>query len=291
MHLESQSIGFPFDGLLAGLILFGSPAAAWGVGYAVYRSFEKAEGRREAEAQLLRDQEIARDLHRVEQENHCATMQRSGDAALRALELLPAHVQSAEKHLDQAEADFAEGVFAPFWDSVETAVNALGRFDAGVATITMESSVYQQTLTKYESLPPQFPVTANAVGKLRASVPTVERLRGIVRRAQSNFHFAAIYEQRKTNRILFAGFANLAHAIDNMSARLTESIDRMRYAVDSLHDAFNESMSEVTTQLRGIEAATAGHRADAANDQDERRAREERAIEMLDNIQRRRKPR
>lgn len=61
---------------------------------------------------------------------------------------------------------------------------------------------------------------------------TAERMKAIVRKAQRSFQFATIYEQRKTNQILIAGFTNLAEALDQMAYRITDSIDNLTNSVD-----------------------------------------------------------
>ena len=53
---------------------------------------------------------------------------------------------------------------------------------------------------------------------------TAERMQAIVRKAQRNFQFATIYEQRKTNQILVAGFTTLAQALNQMTGQITASI-------------------------------------------------------------------
>jgi hypothetical protein len=59
-------------------------------------------------------------------------------------------------------------------------------------------------------------------------------MKSIVRKTQSNFQFATIYEQRKTNQILVAGFTNLAQALEYMTQRISGSIGDLANSVDAV---------------------------------------------------------
>lgn len=54
-----------------------------------------------------------------------------------------------------------------------------------------------------------------------------DRLRSIVGKAQRNFQFATIYEQRRTNQLLVAGFENLAQALDGIGFHIQSSIEAL----------------------------------------------------------------
>ncbi len=182
-------------------------------------------------------------------------------------ESMPTYLSCAEKYLDKAEVDFADGAFAPFWDSIENAAKMLGRFDEGVRHIKDNLSRYTETIRWYnkyklEDTPPQFPLARQSVTKLGVGTATAKRMEAMVRTAQRNFQFATIYEQRKTNQILVAGFTNLEQALDRMTRQITASIDDLA--------------GLVVEELR--EEASEGA------------ARGRKALEMLDNIQHGRRP-
>jgi len=138
---------------------------------------------------------------------------------------MPGQLVEGEEALNQAEADFAEGAFAPFWDSIEKVAGSLGRFDEAVRQISSDSIQYSTLAKTFEGKPPKFPVARQSASKLTVGTATAERMKAIVRKAQRNFQFATIYEHRKTNKILVAGFTNLAQALDQMTSRITSSID------------------------------------------------------------------
>jgi uncharacterized protein YfcZ (UPF0381/DUF406 family) len=239
---------------------------------------QKEKDARQAFAAAQESAESAR-LRRHEQEQHECNEEM---AALRAraiaiFESMPKHLSSAEEHLDHAQVDFSGGAFSPFWDSIEEAAKELGRFDEGVRHIRDHSSRYTELIGKCEDAPRQFPLGRHSVTKLGVGTTTAERMKSIVRTAQCDFHFATIYEQRKTNQILVAGFTSLAQALDRMTLQITASIDDLSGSVDAMTATLNESMSvihsrvgdiveqtgEVTTQWMKVEAASAAREKEA----------------------------
>jgi methyl-accepting chemotaxis protein len=214
----------------------------------------------------------------------------SNEESASVLEQMPVLLASAEEYLDRAENDFGDGAFAPFWDSVEKAAGALGGFEEGVRKIEQNSRRYVDLVKQYRGEAPSFAVSRNAAPRLGIASETSKRMSEIVRKAQRNFEFSLIYEQRKTNQLLVAGFKNLAQALEGMSWRITTSIDELRSSVDNMHTSLNESLSSIHEQTSRIAAAAEGHRADSTADAVSRNARERKALEMLDNIQRRRYP-
>ncbi|MDB4914695.1 MAG: hypothetical protein JWM95_2339 [Gemmatimonadetes bacterium] len=261
--------------------------------------YEEKLRREEAERQAQRQRdEAAREAHRQrelakalkEQQSLHEQMAVLGEGSLSLFESMPEHLRITERHLDQAEADFAEGAFAPFWDSVERAANTLGGFDERVRQIGNNASRYGELVKQFKSTPPRFPLAPEAVAKLSIGTATAERMKSIVRYAQRNFQFATIYEQRKTNQLLVAGFTGLAQALEQMTFRITSSIGYLSHSVEAMGAMLNESVLSVDSRIAEMEAATTEHRDQLSIEAAERSAREKTAIEMLDNIQRGRRP-
>lgn len=223
--------------------------------------WEKAERRRKVEA------EKAARLHGYRKQ-----MSVLGEQSIGLFESLTKHLSSAEEYLEQAEVNFSDRAFAPFWDSIENAAKILGRFDEGVRQIKDNLSRYTELVREYKDTPLQFPLSVSSVEKLSVGMASAERMQAVVRKAQRDFQFAMIYEQRKTNQILVAGFKNLAQALEQMTWQITASIDDLAGSVGAIH-----------SQL--------GHFTAMTNQQNvEQAARERKALEMLDNIQRGRGP-
>ncbi|RLC12421.1 MAG: hypothetical protein DRI57_17725 [Deltaproteobacteria bacterium] len=213
-----------------------------------------------------------------------------GDDSITLFEQMAKHLKTAEEYLNQAEFEFSEGAFAPFWDAIEKTAETLGRFEQGVQNIRNNSSQYTDLITKYEGVPPQFPLARKSVKKLSIGTSTAERIKKIVRTAQCNFQFARIYEHRKTNEILVAGFTNLAQALDRMTWQITDSLGNLAGSVDSMASTLNESMSAIHSRLDDMAEANIKHNSEVVKLESDRAAREKKALQMLDNIQRHRKP-
>ncbi|MDA1049673.1 MAG: hypothetical protein O3C40_04225 [Planctomycetota bacterium] len=180
-------------------------------------------------------------------------------------------VPDAEKHLDRAEQEFAEHAYAPFWDQVEHAINNLAAYEKGIATINRCAILYAKDSVETTALVSAFDLP---MGVLPDARPTARRLVAVVRMAQMDFYFAQIYEMRKTNKLLVAGFSTLASAIYEIGDVISSSLDELS---TSLHRSLDDL----------LEATDAAGRRQVEREAAESRKRQE---EMLDNIQRKRKP-
>jgi len=234
--------------------------------FILYKMNKASEARQEAQRQHQATQEAVRQ-NLVSYINKAVTV----------FEGLPELVKIAERALDKAEEEFEDGAFAPFWDAVEHAVTHLARFDEGIKQILSYSDGFKVVQKNYDSTPPAF--SLNIHGLPDAS-STSERMRGVVRRAQKSFQFATIYEQRKTNQILVQGFQSLGQALSDMTYRIESSMEALSQSFsDSISDlakSNRESAQNIVDQLK--------------SDSDARRSHERKERDMLDNIQRGRKP-
>lgn len=258
--------------------------------YLIVKANKEEKRRQAAKAQQEAEKAARLQCHKEEQQRYYEQMIVLCDQSLAVFEWMPKLLISAEKHLNHAEIDFADGAFAPFWDSIEAAAKALGHFDECARRINHNLSSYGELIKKYEDTPPVFPLAPRSIAKLEVGKATAERMQGIVRKAQCNFQFATIYEQRKTNQILVAGFVNLAQALNEMTWRITDSIDALRSSVDGMTSTLDESMRAIHSRMGDIAEEARQHYKEILKEGSERRAREEKIIEMLDNIQRGRRP-
>lgn len=173
--------------------------------------------------------------------------------------------------------DFAEGAFEPFRDSIEQAAASLARYDVCIRSIKDTSSDYTALVKgPYEGTPPQFPIAYQSVGRLSVGTTTAQRMEVIVRKAQRDFQFASIYNQRKTNQILVKGFTNLAQALEGVELQMSASIDDLAGSV-------NESMRAIQSRVGQTTEVIAKEASETA-------ARQRKALEMLNNIQHGRRP-
>lgn len=211
---------------------------------------------------------------------------------------LPSLIENAEQHLNRAEYEFSDGAFAPFWDEIENATNNLAACRQNINQLTITTQNYDKRAKQLTVKVPDFKLP---LGKLPDARPTAERLAKIVRKAQKNFHFATIYEQRKTNKLLYQGFRSLGDAIYSMGSEISSSLN-------GLSDTLNVSLNDLLESSREQNRIMSEHNTDmeryAENlkNLSEREASSRRKFEKeslrkqdkqdvkLDNIQRGRKP-
>jgi len=229
--------------------------------------------------------------HREEQEELRKQIFLYVNQTLELFESAPKLLITAEEYLDQAEIDFKENAYSPFWNSIENAVKALGQIDESINEISNNAHKYSNLIKKYENIPPKFPLTHQSIEKLAVvGMATAKRMEAIVRTAQRNFQFAMIYEQRKTNQILIAGFTNLADAIDRMTWEITESINTLGNSVDIMTSALSESINTISSKMDDATGKIVQQYKELIKEASETTEQEKRIIKMLDNIQRGRKP-
>lgn len=269
----------------------------------LYRKEMAASRVRREDAERQAQQELDRINKRKNQQRQFYTsLIDLGSGSFALFESMPNHLFTAEELLDQAEVDFKEGAFAPFWDSVEKAAMQLGRFDDSVRTITTNAERHTDVAKRYEGPPPPFPIVLDSVTGMAAAKTTNDRMRAIVRRAQRNFQFATIFEQRKTNQLLVAGFTNLAQALDGMGRRIESSIDGLGEQISEMSSTLDASLqnlgsnlnSTLTTLHESSTEALSSHfeglQTSMQKHNDNQAERHKQTLEMLDNIQRRRRP-
>lgn len=268
------------------------------VAYFLIQENKKAVARekaQKAERERARQADLARaKAHEAEQQAVGKELVNICSDSLQWFESMPKSLLSAEQLLDQAERDFEENAFAPFWTSVEQATSQLGAFDGTVLALSRSSERHGVLVATYEGRSPSFPITMKSVQGMAAASATANRLRDVVRKAQTNFQFAMIYEQRKTNQLLIAGFTNLAQALDGMGRRIAASINELSNEVSAMSSAMQESFQTLGEQIhegnqKVVGAMDALHTTSKQSASDIKE-RHDRALEMLDNIQRRRIP-
>jgi len=239
---------------------------------------EDADRRRteEAERQLAAEKE---QTARKAESKSLATLLDSSKATYSSL---AQRVSTARVHLDRADFEFKERAFVPFWDEVEKAVNSLGAYHRDVSAVEHNATEYARraaVLTYrggsrvHRVSVPRFDMPKGGLPDAR---PVALRLTNVVRRAQRDFQFATIYEQRKTNQLIYAGFGTLASAIDRMQSSIGE-------ALEDLSRSLNTSLGEL------LDASNAQR--ELLNELQDRSLEEsKKQSEMLDNIQRHKKP-
>jgi hypothetical protein len=152
-----------------------------------------------------------------------------------AFSAAPSHLRNFEKYLNQAEVEFAKGAILPFWESIEKAARESGRLYKHINTISSNAHSYLHNCPdNFKSLYP-FPVNSESMKELAPAQSLSERMDEIVYRAKCDFQFASIFEQKRTNEILIAGFNNLGDALDRLTWQVDQSIKSLEESVDKLH--------------------------------------------------------
>jgi hypothetical protein len=248
------------------------------------RAEVRAAAEEEARKQAVKARKQAEERRHSEQRALANTLSNSLADCAKTVAILPSWVQSAEKSLDHAEEEFADGAFAPFWDAVEEAANTLARFNNTIELLVDRAKRYKAEAPKLDIPLPPFQL---GVHTLPDATHTANRMRGVVRRAQKDFHFATIYEQRKTNQLLVGGFTSLAQAINQLG-------DRIQLSLENLATSISISVSELISAQEAATSELASElqlsREQALEDSQARREHERQERDMLDNIQRRRRP-
>ena len=156
-----------------------------------------------------------------------------------SIKRLPTTLTQSKQSLVKAQAELNDGAFAPFWDAIENVMIALASYNEQVNQI--KKGLEEVGVIKGNSITKS---SSSLTWCLSSEVTcVVSQMENLVRQAQKDFHFACIYEQRKTNKILIKGFSNLGNAIENMGDRIQDSLDSLERTVDSLDFSFETTTS------------------------------------------------
>lgn len=143
---------------------------------------------------------------------------------------LPELLKAAAGWLEEAQEDYKDNAFAPFWEDVEEAAMCLGSFYENVRTLSKNAENYYSSLKGKSHTFPVFPIHP---GNTPDPTSVIEEFRRIVRLGQTNFQFANIWEHRLTRKVMIAGFRTLGNAVNNLGYTLEESMSKLQSAVSS----------------------------------------------------------
>jgi hypothetical protein len=139
--------------------------------------------------------------------------------------------------LDEAERDFTERAFSPFWDRVERVVVSADAFRKTVTVIEELAERDRRLVAEYRGLIGSEPTTAIKKYRLSASLcgrgslpdPADElaRLKTIIRAAQCDIDFAMILESRKTRRAIEESAHEVGARIDLLRSSIEGGFSRI----------------------------------------------------------------
>lgn len=270
-------------GLIGGLIKLGQLPAK--------KRMAMEEERRRVQAQANRRaaKKAAVAAAQAAQQRLASQLDRLMSESVASARELPNLITAAEKSLDLAEYEFAEGAFVPFWDAIEVAAKKLANVEATIQQLIQNSQSYQKDAPGLETPPPPFQI---GLRTLPDASHTTSRMRVIVRGAQKDPDFTKIYLMCRHNELLVAGFSTLGQVLSEIGDRLDSSFDRL---ASSINVSISGLASEITWSQKQM-TATLGAKIDRSTEQGASDAKagrklDRKEIEMLDNIQRRRRPR
>lgn len=155
---------------------------------------------------------------------------------------------TAIEKLNHAETEHKEGAFVAFWEHIESATHSINVARMCHEATQKNAETYSNKLEEYEASghPPIFSVSCLVFEKTRAELlETAQRMKNLSYKAQKDYKFATIYEQRRNTSTLVEGFSSLNDAIQHMG-------DRIVNAVESLEDVFHGGLGQLSASLSAI---------------------------------------
>ncbi len=207
LALDIEGLVYSIQHGMAGLAVLLALPILLGVAFLIWAYKRKA-----AKDEALQRQEEERQLFEQRQrefDEYLAELSTLGEQALVSFEESPVALLDAQGYMNQAEVDFEEHAYAPFWDSIEKAAASLAMFNNHVNSVKAKIANYTKMLGEppeyYENdivsegryIPNELPISPESLERLDIGEIVAERLGQLVRRAQSDFQFAMIFEQPK----------------------------------------------------------------------------------------------
>lgn len=209
-----------------------------------------------------------------------STLIQNYQSSINLVDVASDSLEQASLFLQKAEEEYKANAFAPFWDAVEWAAHWLGDYNYRVTQISTNADEYYRLLKGQQHTFPVFPVKLQNIPD--ASFVADELYR-ITRLGQTNFHFANIWEHRRTRKEIVKGFRTLSEAIDYLGVTIENSISNLQSSISS------DLAKVVEEQIRTRESIDRTHQSvDKAGKSIDKRLLEQNR--MLDNIQHNREP-
>ncbi len=193
---------------------------------------------------------------------------------------IPNCLNEAASWLRTAEAEYKANAFAPFWDAVEQAAIWLGDYNYKANQLANNANEYYQTLNGVQHTFPIFPAKFKNIPDASFVISELYR---ITRLGQTNFHFANIWEHRRTRKEIVAGFRTLNDAINDLGDTIEGSISKLQNSI------FSDLAKVIKEQIRTRESVDKTRESiDKTGASIDKRLVEQNR--MLDNIQHEREP-
>jgi hypothetical protein len=202
------------------------------------------------------------------QESHNSSLVEARQATQAGTRLLTALVDAVDRAREsahtaggliaRAEGNLDETAFSPFWDCIERAGGNLAVARTLMVNAARDLEHYQGLLVGREHSFPSTPISMSDFPDLENSVATFEHL---VNKAQRDYHFAAIWEQRRTRQSIVEGFQTLGDLVVELTDAVTSAVDGLRQSIESgnarLTNALSAGFSSTQAQLSDIRESSA----------------------------------
>ena len=218
---------------------------------------------KEKEEQLLR----VKNLEEVKKaESLSSELQKLLKESIDLKETLPKYLNEVSVTVMQCHVEYKDNAFDPFWTKIEKTAIILNNFRLDTQSLSRNAKLYYTKLKGRVHNFPMFPIDLNSLPDPEA---ILEEFKSTVRLGQTNFQFATIWEQRKTRQVLIAGFNTLGDAVNNLGTAT-------RNGFLAMQESFRSEIAGLAAEVSITRVVIEQH----AEEQNE----------MLDNIQRGRKP-
>jgi hypothetical protein len=162
---------------------------------------------------------------------------------------IPKKLERACTAIERAELECDQKAYGPFWDATELAAELLSEILDHFRSIQKNAADYARELHGRNHNFPPFPVAIEALPN-PAGVAAAVRL--MVRRGQTNFEFATIWEHRKTRRVLVGGFHTIGDAITGAADALCEAYGDLGRSVSSSLDGMDMHIVETVRHTERV---------------------------------------
>ncbi len=222
----------------------------------VAEDLHEADRRRleaERREQLLREEERRLCGVREAAETRRRRLEQLARECAEEIRSLPRLLVSADEGVTEATQYLGERAFSPFWDAVESVAATLVEFEGAVSRINARQREFVQ-VARQGDVTRTVPIRSELVEGLQVSQRIAGDLREIAGKAQRDFEFSSIFEQRRTSKALVSGFRTVSEAMSTIGDRITNSISDLAVEVNSMSASVNEFGCEVSQMSYGVQA-------------------------------------
>ena len=162
------------------------------------------------------------------------TLQGLFDDAPLLISQMKEKVESAAQYVNDAEQEYRDRAFSPFWDSVECATKIIYQYNVHANDLSDSIKNYNGLIDHlpekigHDHIEHNFPTFPYSMDQVPVPVKVYDKLKRIVYDAQKDFEFAVIWEHRHTRQVLIGGFETLGQAIGNLQGRINSSVHSLK---------------------------------------------------------------